>query len=343
MNLRRHHPDTRCGTIILMLAIGMTFFIASMTIAIDILYVYFVNTTLVTAVDASVLAAVRSIGRGSTQAEQQAEVQRVAMLLLNANFPEGHLLTNTRTASTAILRDGERPGTREVEFSVSVDVPTIFYRWFSGGDVGVGARSRAIRRDVNLMLVLDRSGSLDRAAGANPGPTAFNDVQFAATEFVDKFDNIRDQLGVVSFGTTTNLDFAPAANFKGPITAQINAMVADGSGTNLADGLWQGYNALNVLGVPNAPAIAGPINTLSSPWISHWATGGVLASRSLYISTGWARMSKNSSVPRIFNSRRPLICIVRKVLPTPGDSSPSNPDRIASNGARISVNGVRSS
>ena len=179
--------------------------------------------------DAAVLRATRSIGRGASEAEQQAEVERVVSLLFDANFPDGHLGTKNITPGTPVLSPGARPGTREVAYSATVDVPTVFYRWFGGGDITISASSTALRRDVNMMLVLDRSGSMFRALGANPGPRAINDLKFAAELFVEKFDNSRDRLGLVSYGTTSNLDYAPATNFKTSMVGHIRNILADGS------------------------------------------------------------------------------------------------------------------
>ena len=64
------------------------------------------------------------------------------------------------------------------------------------------------------MLVLDRSGSMNGGTGFNPGPTSFDDLQYASKEFVGNFDNNRDRLGLVSFGTASAVDRVPATGFK---------------------------------------------------------------------------------------------------------------------------------
>src|SRR5690606_15644733 len=122
-----------------------------------------------------------------------------------------------------------------------VDSPTFFMRLMGWTHVPVTARGQSLRRDVILTLVLDRSGSMNRAPGSAPGLTAFDDLKTAALDFLNNFDNSRDQLGLVVFGTTTSLDFAPRTNFKSPITALINSHVADNSGTNAPDALWTAY------------------------------------------------------------------------------------------------------
>jgi Flp pilus assembly protein TadG len=235
-----------------MLAIGAVLFMGILALVIDLIFVYYVHSVLVTTVDAAVLRATRSIGRGASDAEQQAEIERVVALLFAANFPEGHLGAKNIAPGTPTLSPGQRPGTRVVAYSASVDVPTIFYRWFGGGDITISASSTALRKDVNMMLVLDRSGSMFRATGTNPGPNAIADLKFAAELFVNKFDNSRDRLGLVTYGTTSNLDYAPSTNFKTDVIAHIRNIFADNSGTNSPDALWRGYNAISGLADTNA-------------------------------------------------------------------------------------------
>jgi hypothetical protein len=104
---------------------------------------------------------------------------------------------------------------------------------------------------VNLVLVLDRSGSMAVATGSNPGPNAIDDLKYAAELFVERFDNTRDRIGLVSFGTTSNLDFAPAVNFEGGMTTHIQNLLADNSGTNSPDAVWRAFDAINTLNDPN--------------------------------------------------------------------------------------------
>jgi hypothetical protein len=89
-----------------------------------------------------------------------------------------------------------------------------------------------------------------RAAGVNPGPNAMEDMKFAAQEFANQFDNVRDTLGIVSFGSAARLDYAPQSNFKAGAIPLLGSLYADNSGTNSSSGLWLGYQALAGLGEP---------------------------------------------------------------------------------------------
>jgi hypothetical protein len=84
---------------------------------------------------------------------------------------------------------------------------------------------------LDLVLVLDQSGSLFRN-------NAHDDLQAAAKDFVDHFDDNIDQLGLVSFNWRGTDRFVIDAPFTTTIKSRINAMIFDDKGdTNMAEGL----------------------------------------------------------------------------------------------------------
>ena len=132
-----------------------------------------------TSVDAAALAAARALSEGETQAEQQAAVNLMVQQLFDANFPDDFMMAGSRNYDTpTIIDNGD--GTRTVLVAATVTVPTYFLRFAGYNDLPISASATALRRDVNLMLVLDRSGSMKNSPGSNPGPTAFQDLQFAS-------------------------------------------------------------------------------------------------------------------------------------------------------------------
>jgi Mg-chelatase subunit ChlD len=111
----------------------------------------------------------------------------------------------------------------------------------------VGATGIASRRDVNVILVLDRSGSLEAA-------DACDDVESAATAFTSLFANQRDRMGMITFGGAYRLDYAMTKSFKQAprLTDQIGVLDPGGcSGwTGSAQALWKGYEQLVALTNP---------------------------------------------------------------------------------------------
>lgn len=239
------------GQIILMLLLLLIGLGGFMGLACDAVFAFVVKSQLTTAVDAAALAASRALNKGSTTAQQQASVDRTVAEMMAANFPPGLLETsNLSYDPPTVIDNGD--GTRTVSVLGHVDSPTFFMRLLGWNNVPVSALGQSVRRDVILTLVLDRSGSMNRAPGSSPGPTAFDDLKAASLEFLNFFDNTRDQLGLVVFGTSTRLDFPPSTNFKSSISSLINAHVADNSGTNAPDALWTAYSALAAAANPTA-------------------------------------------------------------------------------------------
>jgi len=247
MRFTQDKLHTSRGSILVLLGTMMLFIMGLAGLAVDMIHAYSVRAKLVTAVDAAALGGARALNSAVGSGAQQAAVTDTVQKLFNANFPAGFLLTRSRTVDSPTITDNGN-GSRTVRVVGRAVMPTFFIRAFGYESLNVGSTASAMRRDVNLMLVLDRSGSMNRAPGFNPGPTAFDDLRVAATEFVSYFDDLRDRLGVVSFGTSPHLDVAPATGFKTTVTSEINRMIANNSGTTSPEGLWMAYTALKGLG-----------------------------------------------------------------------------------------------
>lgn len=255
------------GQIIVLLALVISSLIVMAGLVVDIIFVYTVKTRLTTATDATALAVTRALGRGTNQAQQEAELLRVAGLIFDTNFPHD-LLLNSGTARIAngptiagpnLANGGLRiqdasieQGTREVRLSTSVTVPTFFLRILGRNEVVVASAATAARRDVNVMMVVDRSASL-----APWNADAWTSVVSAAKLFVNQFDNTRDKVGLVTFGTGAGVEFSPATNFKTSIEAKLDGVqMAQNAATNASHGLWLGLAELRALNE------SGPLNVL---------------------------------------------------------------------------------
>jgi hypothetical protein len=243
--------------VLIIISVLSTFIVGLAGLAVDLVLVYSVKTFLGTATDAAAMGGARALERGVTYADQSQEIQRVTSMLFNANFPDGLLLTgNSGKLSQGVVVAGANmdpsagsgfendpdmpPGMREIRVFSEASAPTFFMRIFGVESVMVRSSAYAARRDVNVMVVIDRSSSLSSAG-------AWDDVQDAAITFIDQFDNNRDRLGIVSFGTSANVDFPLANGFKTNDAVKnliLTQVIPQSAGTNWPAGLWLAYSEL---------------------------------------------------------------------------------------------------
>lgn len=250
------------GQIILMIAVLAPMIFGLAGLGVDMVLAYAVRAQLTIAIDSVALSAMRALEQGATYAEQGAEVNRISNLMLNSNFPVGSLLASSVSFSSPPKIYGSAipagadpnfendpnvpPGVRELRVAGQVTVPTMFMRIFGKDSITVASSAIASRQDVNLVLVLDRSRSL-----WNSG--AWDDVQDAAKTFIGFFDNNADRVGLVSFGTSANVDYPIASGFKtnNAMANMIDSMESKG-GTNSGLGAWLGYGELLRISDPNS-------------------------------------------------------------------------------------------
>lgn len=235
----------RSGSRGFVLPTAAVLFIVSIPIVglvIDVGTFYMIQSRLQAAVDAAALAGARSLARGDNSGAQQIAAQDTAVAYFDANFPSGYMLS-TDTNRTAVA-DITQAFYRTVTVTGSTNAPHLFMRWFGGTFTNVNARAVATRRDVNVMLVMDRSSSLQVSGSCQP-------LKNAALGFIDKFSEGRDNVGLVTFATSSIVARAPSQTFKSAMTSTINSMACAGY-TNSASGIWMGYQQLATLDQPAA-------------------------------------------------------------------------------------------
>lgn len=231
------------GYVLIMTSLMLLFVvIPAAGLAIDAALMYLVQTRLSAASDAAALAGARALSRGSNDPAQSANAQSVATTYFNANFPAGYFFsTNLQVTSVA---GTDSTYIRSVTTSASVDLPLLFMRMFGKNSSVITASAKATRRDVNVMVVMDRSESLDSSGACQP-------LKAAAISFVDKFAENRDNLGLVTFATGSRVDYAISTTFKTSVQTTLQNLVCDGF-TNSSQALWQGYKQLVALKQPGA-------------------------------------------------------------------------------------------
>ncbi len=227
------------GIAVMLTAILLLLIIPAVGLAIDSGVLYVIKTQMAAASDAAALAAARSLNLGQTVPEQDAIAVARARSFFLTNFPNGYMATSNSQINTTLTYLNY--ATLQVKVETSVDAPFYFMRMLRSGNVTVRAMGTATRRNVNLMLVLDKSGSM--------AATACDAMKSAATTFVGYFAAGRDKLGLISFNGAYNLELAPTANFSSPIKSKINALSCAGS-TGTAQAINQAYGQLTALAEP---------------------------------------------------------------------------------------------
>jgi len=214
-------------------------------LAIDVSLMYLTQSMLSAASDAAVLAGARALSRGSDDTSQHLNAQATADTYFHANFPTGYLWSSNLQETSLATTDSTYM--RSVSITASVDAPLFFMRFFNANQQTLKAYSTASRRDVNIMIIMDRSGSLANSGSCAP-------LKAAAVNFVEKFAEGRDNLGLITFATSSRVDSAPSMTFKTSVENNLNAVTCTGA-TSSAQALWQGYQqlvGLNQTGALNA-------------------------------------------------------------------------------------------
>ena len=273
------------GFVIFIWTMMMLFMIIPMVgLAIDAGILYTIKAKLQTSVDGAALGAARSLNRSQDLPSQQTDATNTAIRYFHANFPTNWMGVST-VSDPNVTWPTAPTGTAIINVQGDIDAPTWFMRILNFNSVHLTAVGQATRRNVNIMLVLDRSGSL------GPGPIGTNScsaVVSAAQTFVNSFSNNRDRIGMVSFGSYYNQDFAPAYDFLDSAhsganslstvvlpqlvcTGYTNAAAAFSYAYSILKGLGD-HNALNVIlfftdGQPNTITFGPDYGTGTGPYL----------------------------------------------------------------------------
>jgi Flp pilus assembly protein TadG len=213
----RSNEFRRKGMAVIITALMLVFVIPVVGLAIDAAVLYTIKARLQTAVDAGAIAAARTLNKGLTLAEQAGNAQLKAQSYFRANFPEGELgATHVTVPTPDVSESGYRR--RTVTVSGNVMAPTYFMRVFGYTRTKVQATGTATRRDVNIIMVLDRSGSMSTSGSCTP-------MKNAAKDFVGLFANGRDRIGMITYSTGYYQAFPHTMDFLTTTPKNINQTI----------------------------------------------------------------------------------------------------------------------
>ncbi len=290
---------------------------------------YLVKLKLSSAVDGGALAAARLLGTGTDVNAQVNNAKATVGQFVAANFPAkffGADISGTPDVCVDPGSDNSDPckvnsgasgvntfKVRTIVVSATARMPTFFMGLLGMPNVTVSARGVAARRDVRVVLVMDRSSSMSGwYTGVNQSPPSIQDY---ALKFVTSFSGStksgRDEMGLVVYGgsgiiaypprkiATDYTDYTkfspPDKDFGGATKMPQNiAKLKGGSNTGTAEALYLAYmmlradsnsntelaNKLNVIvlftdGVPNGvTAFANDPNLIANPTVNYVMKAG---------------------------------------------------------------------
>lgn len=276
----RRKRNRESGSVMVMFALMLPFLLIPLVgLAIDGTMLFTVKAKLQAAVDGGALAAAQSLSSGMTFDVQSAAAVKTADQFIKANFVAKGAITGfngywgaynlndqtcdanqnpTSTGTSACIIAAQDAANKRttVTIATGVNVPLIFMRVIGFSTGFVVARAQAARRDVVMVLVLDRSGSMK---------DAIPQLQAGAIVFVNGFQSTRDRLGLVVFGGSAMVAYPTGdwnnATPTGPDTAFMTSSpsmidlindIADGSNTGTAEALTLAYQELQAANQPGA-------------------------------------------------------------------------------------------
>ena len=226
------------GGIAALVAVALIMVLASTGLAVDLGRGYVERVRLGRAVDAGALAGARVMRLGQGAARSEAE----AVARANGVAP------GISNISTSFGFGVNARGENTITMSATRTIPTTFMKVMGHQAMDLGVTATATLTPIDMVLVLDQSGSLGRTNSWRP-------LQNAARNFVGYFSDSIDQLGLVSFQLMgvdrTLIDH----NFRGPITSAISSMPSVGD-TNTGEGL---RLALQQMQRPNVRSTSGKV------------------------------------------------------------------------------------
>lgn len=242
IQIRRRNGER--GFVMMLWTLMMLFIIIPMVgLAIDAGILYTVKAKLQSAVDGASLGASRSLNRGQDIPSQESAATDTATRYYHANFPNNWMGV-TPVNDPTITWPAAPPATAIINVAGAVNSPTWFMRILGFNSVHLTAVGQATRRNVNVLLVIDRSGSLETSGSCGS-------LSSSAQLFVSSFSNNRDRMGLITFGTYYNVDFPFNYDFQTGLTTTLGTLACVGW-TNAGAAYWKGYQTLKALGDLNA-------------------------------------------------------------------------------------------
>ena len=192
------------GATTILFTLVFVFMLLPMTgLAVDSAIAFVIKTKLSAAVDGAVLAAAGSLNIGLDANAQKDSAIATAQAYFTANFPPELMNAQANLVidpNANPVQDNPQTQVRTVTLQATAVAPLYFMSIFGAKNITVAASGQASRRDVNVVMVLDRSGSMATSKVCGT-------MIASAQSFVNKFANGRDRVSLITFKGSAETDF----------------------------------------------------------------------------------------------------------------------------------------
>lgn len=229
------------GQILIITALSLLVLIGVVGLAVDSGLAYIVKAKLNSALDSASLAAARAVALGTDQATQANNARVAAQHFFDINYPDHYLNSEPVLNPTLVNFD---QGKVTIDVSASARLPVTFMGLFGfSPQTSVAATAQTVRKDLDMALVMDTSGSLLSVADT---------VRSSAITFLKQFTPGSDRVALVHFAYGAQVDDPIRTSGRGfdlgSATKHITSYAFDGS-TNSSEGMWNARDQLNKINV----------------------------------------------------------------------------------------------
>jgi Flp pilus assembly protein TadG len=207
------------GQTLLLYALMLSVLVLFAGLAIDAGRLYVTKAKLATAVDGACLTGMKNLAKGQTTAGA------LATDMFYANY-------GANPPTPAVTFPTDIYGDQQVKVTATANVNTYFMQLLPVfATVPVSDTAVSTRGKLIMTIVLDRSGSMAN----NGGGVA---LQSAVPTFVNMFNDLTDNIAMVSFSSNSTINFPIGPNFQSSINTQVANMEFVGGtfGTGVGSG-----------------------------------------------------------------------------------------------------------
>ncbi len=191
--------DNVSGQTIALVAISLTIILALAALAIDVGIAYNIKAKLNAAVDGAAIAAARAVKQGVNDSIRISNAQNAAVVFFAANYPTDYMGSTLLSGpSTSAVHNQD--GSWTITVTARAVPPLFFARAVGWGTMNVRAAAETTVRELDMVLVLDCSGSMGPPTSPS---TTFPRLKSAALNFVNRFTDGDggDRVGLVPFAS----------------------------------------------------------------------------------------------------------------------------------------------